>query len=215
MSSSSRSTSGNIPLSASQRPMFVSTPSIGNSFPTLPPRSITSLADTRDDPTAPPDAKFESSSPVVGDEDNAYVCGGALAGRLARRSPGLNATERSFVCRRDAFELPADCCRSRAGTAGFGMLVEVVNDGGAGNGPSMVLGPTDSLSTALGGWYTGTTSRLWESGGARSTRTPHSSQYSLPSTLLVPQLSHLIMRSGLRYTPASGSKPHGDYTLEL
>jgi hypothetical protein len=31
------------------------------------------------------------------------------------------------------------------------MLVEVVNDGGAGNGPSMVLEPTDSLSTALGG----------------------------------------------------------------
>jgi hypothetical protein len=41
--------------------------------------------------------------------------------------------------------------RSRAGIAGFGMLVEVVNDGGAGNGPSMVLETIGSLSTALGG----------------------------------------------------------------
>jgi len=42
--------------------------------------------------------------------------------------------------------------RSRAGIAGFGMLVDVVKDGGAGNGPSIVLGRIGSLSTALGGW---------------------------------------------------------------
>jgi hypothetical protein len=34
---------------------------------------------------------------------------------------------------------------------GFGMLVEVVNEGGAGKGPSMVLVFTGSISTALGG----------------------------------------------------------------
>jgi hypothetical protein len=32
------------------------------------------------------------------------------------------------------------------------MLVDVVNDGGAGNGPSTVLELMISLSTALGGW---------------------------------------------------------------
>jgi len=41
--------------------------------------------------------------------------------------------------------------RSRAGIAGFGTLVEVVNEGGAGKGPSMVLEFMASLSTALGG----------------------------------------------------------------
>jgi hypothetical protein len=32
------------------------------------------------------------------------------------------------------------------------MLVEVVNEGGEGNGSSIVLGLIASLSTALGGW---------------------------------------------------------------
>jgi hypothetical protein len=35
--------------------------------------------------------------------------------------------------------------------AGFGMLVEVVNDGGAIEGPSEVFDSIGSLSTALGG----------------------------------------------------------------
>jgi hypothetical protein len=41
--------------------------------------------------------------------------------------------------------------RSRAGIAGFGTLVEVVNEGGAGNGVSSVSELIASLSTALGG----------------------------------------------------------------
>jgi hypothetical protein len=63
--------------------------------------------------------------------------------------------ERSFVCPRRAFTLlireSTPGLRSRAGIAGFGTLVEVVNEGGAGKGPSIVLGPIGSLSTALGG----------------------------------------------------------------
>jgi hypothetical protein len=64
--------------------------------------------------------------------------------------------ERSFVCPRREFTLlireSTPGLRSRAGIAGFGMLVEVVNEGGAGNGPSTVLELMISLSTALGGW---------------------------------------------------------------
>lgn len=74
----------------------------------------------------------------------------------ARGSLALKAgAERSFVWPRRAFTLltreSTPGLRSRAGIAGFGTLVEVVNEGGAGNGPSMVLELMDSLSTALGG----------------------------------------------------------------
>jgi hypothetical protein len=44
----------------------------------------------------------------------------------------------------------------------------------------------------------GAASRRDGDGVIRSSFIPHSSQYSLPSMLLVPQLSHLIMRLGLR-----------------
>ena len=74
------------------------------------------------------------------------------------------------------------------------MLVEVVNEGGAGMDGSSVFEPIPSFSTALGGWYIGAASRLrGRDGGDRSNLIPHSSQYSLPSILLVPQLLHLIM----------------------
>ena len=63
--------------------------------------------------------------------------------------------ERSFVWALLAFELLAlestGDLRSRAGVAGLGTLVEVVNEGGAGIGPSAILKLTGSLSTALGG----------------------------------------------------------------
>jgi hypothetical protein len=42
---------------------------------------------------------------------------------------------------------------------------------------------------------------------------PHSSQYSLPSILLVAQLLHLIMRLGLR-SRVSGPELQADYTLD-
>jgi hypothetical protein len=76
--------------------------------------------------------------------------------RLSTRlSLDLNAgPERSFVWPRRAFMLltrESAGLRSRAGVAGFGTLVEVVNEGGDGNGPSIVLEPKASLSTALGG----------------------------------------------------------------
>jgi len=75
---------------------------------------------------------------------------------FARCSLDLKAgPERSFVWPRRAFTLltreSTAGLRSRAGMAGFGTLVEVVNEGGAGNGPSMVLELIASLSTALGG----------------------------------------------------------------
>src|ERR1041384_7549788 len=147
-SSSSKSTSGKIPLSASQRPMFASIPVIGNSLPTLPPRSIMSLAN------AWPFGSFESRSPVFCAADRANVEGGAE--RMAFSSLDLKAVpELSLVCPLRAFELltreSLDDLRSRAGVAGLGTLVEVVNDGGAGTGPSAMLKLTGSLSTALGG----------------------------------------------------------------
>jgi hypothetical protein len=36
--------------------------------------------------------------------------------------------------------------------AGFGILVDVVNEGGVGGGPSIVFDIAGSGSTALGGW---------------------------------------------------------------
>jgi hypothetical protein len=41
--------------------------------------------------------------------------------------------------------------RSRAGIAGFGILVEVVKEGGAIGGASLVVEGSGSFSTALGG----------------------------------------------------------------
>jgi len=74
----------------------------------------------------------------------------------ARCSLDLKAgPERSFVWPRRAFPLLArDSAagrRSRTGVAGFGTLVEVVKEGGAGIGPSMVWVFMGSISTALGG----------------------------------------------------------------
>jgi hypothetical protein len=100
-------------------------------------------------------APSESNSPVCGGDESAYVCDeGTGLGRFS--FAGNAGLDRSFVMllRRGLALLGRASgagLRSRAGIAGFGMLVEVVNDGGAGNGPSIVLDATGSLSTALGG----------------------------------------------------------------
>src|ERR1044072_2321672 len=155
-SSSSRSTSGKMPLSASHRPMLVSIPVIENSRPTRPPRSINRRAVTRELSTGA-GGESDSIASVRPRDESAKVDDGAFApgfGRLGSAGLILKA-ERSSVTLRRLLELPSagrsSGLRSRAGMAGLGILVEVVNDGGAIGGPSLVLDGTGSLSTALGG----------------------------------------------------------------
>jgi hypothetical protein len=97
-----------------------------------------------------------SRSPVSGDEESAKVSGDGEECRaralLALRSGLRSGIGPSLVrLRRDTSRESPEELRCRAGMAGFGMLVEVVNEGGAGNGPSIVFELTGSLSTALGG----------------------------------------------------------------
>src|SRR6185295_13402924 len=163
-SSSSKSTSGNIPLSASHRPIFVSIPVIANSLPTRPPRSTTSRAFRPESPASVGAERSASSASLLAGDESANV--------LGERAPDLSVSAmvlsesklgalRSIVSLR-RLELPAwptalaplesflRC--DRAGLAALGTLVEVVNDGGEGIAPSRVFGCTGSLSTALGGW---------------------------------------------------------------
>jgi hypothetical protein len=146
-SSSSRSTSGNMPLSASAADVRLNT-SIGF-FANPSPRSIIRRASTRD----PSFLAGRHRIKVAGCSRKAQT---SPAGPAALDDRPLHwiKHERSLVWPRRIYIMTRESTgdrRSRTGIAGFGTLVEVVNDGGAGNGPSMVSEPIPSLSTALGG----------------------------------------------------------------
>jgi hypothetical protein len=132
--------------------MFASIPVIGNSLPILPPLSIMSLA------SAPAlgiplfTGSLDSSSPVCWVDERANVLDGDTEGiACSSFEPEAGEPEagdlkagpdRSLVwalldialiaLESDAF------LRSRAGVAGLGTLVDVVNEGGAGSGPSIL-----------------------------------------------------------------------------
>jgi hypothetical protein len=146
-------------------------PVIGKSLPIRPPRSITSFAAIRDG--SPPDRELlRDDAPDCSDlsasvrplEDNMNVLE-TPGGDTWSEELGLAEYPRSLLRLKDPSSVTSrrelsrpsrgpvalsGCLRllltsPRAGVAGLGIAVEVVNEGGEGGGPSIVLDSIGSL----------------------------------------------------------------------